>query len=92
VTTFKHLSVANCSFQAIDCFIGAAAISPKDASIYSKLGLNYGKNGQLDLAMQAFDTALALDPTHAMARSNRAVALERMGKQEVSSNRTVRLL
>lgn len=34
--------------------------------------------------MQAFDTALALDPTHAMARSNKAVALERMGKQEVT--------
>jgi hypothetical protein len=33
--------------------------------------------------MQAFDAALALDPTHAMARSNKAVALERMGKQEV---------
>jgi Flp pilus assembly protein TadD len=49
--------------------------------------LNYGKNGQLDLAMQAFDTALALDPNHAMARSNKAVALERMGKQEVSECR-----
>jgi Flp pilus assembly protein TadD len=49
--------------------------------------LNYGKNGQLDLAMQAFDTALALDPNHAMARSNKAVALERMGKQEVSEYR-----
>jgi lipoprotein NlpI len=73
--------------QAIECFIGATEINPKDASTYSKLGLNYGKNGQLDLAMQAFDTALALDPNHAMARSNKAVALERMGKQEVSEYR-----
>jgi lipoprotein NlpI len=71
-------------FQAIECFIGASEISPKDANIYSKLGLNYGKNGQLELAMEAFDTALALDPTHTAARSNKAVALERMGKQEVS--------
>lgn len=70
-------------FQAIECLLGAAAIKPDDANIYSKLGLNYGKSGNLDSAMQAFDAALALDPTHAMARSNKAVALERMGKQEV---------
>jgi Flp pilus assembly protein TadD len=44
--------------------------------------LNYGKSGNLDSAMKAFDTALALDPTNVMARSNKAVALERMGKQE----------
>jgi tetratricopeptide (TPR) repeat protein len=74
-------------FQAIECLLGAAAIKPDDANIYSKLGLNYGKNGNLDSAMLAFDAALALDPTHAMARSNKAVALERMGKQEVQSCR-----
>jgi len=45
--------------------------------------LNYGKSGNLDSAMQHFDIALTLDPTHAMARSNKAVALERLGKQEV---------
>jgi lipoprotein NlpI len=69
--------------QAIECLLGAAELNPRDAQVYSKLGLNYGKSGKLDSAMQAFDTALALDPTHAMARSNKAVALERMGKQEV---------
>jgi Flp pilus assembly protein TadD len=51
--------------------------------VYSNLGLSYGRSGKLDSAMQALDTALALDPTNAMARSNKAVVLERMGKQEV---------
>ena len=69
--------------QAIECLLGAAELNPRDAQVYSKLGLNYGKSGKLDSAMQAFDTALALDPTNSMARSNKAVALERMGKQEV---------
>ncbi len=71
------------ALQAIQCLLGATEISPNDASVYSKLGLNYGKSGKLDSAMLAFDTALALDPNNAMARSNKAVALERMGKQEV---------
>ncbi len=69
--------------QAIKCLLGSIEINPNDSSAYSKLGLNYGKSGKLDSAMQAFDTALALDPNNNMARSNKAVALERMGKQEV---------
>ena len=79
-----HCNIVTQAFsQAIECLLGAAQLSPDDANIYSKLGLNYGKNGNLDSAMQHFDIALTLDPTHAMARSNKAVALERLGKQEV---------
>ena len=78
-----HMFVYPCSPQAIECLLSATELNPRDAQVYSKLGLNYGKSGKLDSAMKAFDTALALDPTNAMARSNKAVALERMGKQEV---------
>ena len=78
-----HMLFYHCSPQAIECLLSATELNPRDAQVYSKLGLNYGKSGKLDSAMQAFDTALALDPTNAMARSNKAVALERMGKQEV---------
>ena len=78
-----HAFFYHFSPQAIECLLSAAELNPRDAQVYSKLGLNYGKSGRLDSAMQAFDTALALDPTNAMARSNKAVALERMGKQEV---------
>jgi len=87
-----HCNIVTQAFsQAIECLLGAAQLSPNDANIYSKLGLNYGKNGNLDSAMQHFDIALTLDPTHAMARSNKAVALERLGKQEVCAAVSPRL-
>ncbi len=56
-------------------------ISKEDlATAYSNRGDAYRNKGQYDRAIADFDTAIELDPKHAIAYSNRGIAYKKLGE------------
>jgi Flp pilus assembly protein TadD len=49
---------------AVGLLTQAAQETPKDADVHNLLGYSYRKLGQYDKAMESYQTALKLDPSH----------------------------
>jgi tetratricopeptide (TPR) repeat protein len=56
----------------------ARALAPKDAHVLNSLGVSLKALGQTEAALQAYESALRLDPQLAAAHFNRAVVLEEL--------------
>lgn len=70
-----------CHYQeAAEAFLHLAQLCPDSPDAYCNLGLIHHEAMCLDDAIACFDTAIALDPGHEMARWNRALALLTQGK------------
>lgn len=65
---------------AAEAFLHLAQLCPDSPDAYCNLGLIHHEAMCLDEAIACFDTAIALDPGHEMARWNRALALLTQGK------------
>jgi tetratricopeptide (TPR) repeat protein len=59
---------------------GAEAIAqPDNADLHNRLGIALGRAGDLRAALEQFQEALRLNPAHASARQNAALAQRRLG-------------
>mgnify|MGYP003605573874 CR=1 FL=1 len=56
--------------------------SPKDAELYVKLGFAYARLHQADDAQRAFETAVTLDPSKAIAHYMLGLIYEKKGMHE----------
>jgi len=75
-----HWARSLCVHRQIDQITKHLESWPQDAAAYHDLGLAYAQKGDLDAAVQAFETSLALDPHRPAAHNNLAVALARQGR------------
>ena len=69
---------------ADQAFQTAIAAAPSEASIRNNLGISRMQRGQPQLAIEAFDAALALRPTMRAAVENRRVALAMTGQYDAA--------
>lgn len=70
-----------CDYHAAaEAFLHLVQLCPDSPDAYCNLGLIHHEAMCLDEAIASFDTAIALDPGHEMARWNRSLALLTQGK------------
>lgn len=60
----------------------ALMVDPENVNVHNSLGVCYGVQGTLDLAIDAFETATRLDPNDVMAVYNLGLAHLKQGNQE----------
>jgi len=71
-----HLYYDNNQFkQAIGAYTKSLEINDRDPNVWTDLGVMYRRAGTPDKAIDAFDKAIALDPSHVHSRFNRGVVL-----------------
>jgi len=58
--------------QAIDCFNKVLTLNPGSAIDYANIASNYREMGEIDKAVEYYETALSLDPSITFARENLA--------------------
>ena len=56
--------------DAIDAYRAAIEVSPKDATLYNRLGVCYQRMGDARLASDAYRKAISLDKSYAVAQNN----------------------
>ncbi|MGR3984425.1 MAG: tetratricopeptide repeat protein [Gammaproteobacteria bacterium] len=71
--------------EALDLFRKIIKYDPGFAKVYSGIGVALSGLNRHAEALRNFDRALALDPTQAEARTNRAYAVEALQKQKAQS-------
>jgi tetratricopeptide (TPR) repeat protein len=88
-TSYKIRAIARAnvgdSESALADYNKAIELNPDHAGPYAARGQFYGWQKQYDLAIQDFDKALQLDPSEWISRSNKALALVRLGRLEEAS-------
>ena len=57
--------------EALDLYRALAGIDPDNANVHADMGAALYQAGRADEALRSFNRALALDPAHAQARTNR---------------------
>lgn len=68
--------------EALDITQQVLVLDPELPVVWANLGGIYGSLGRYQEAVEAFDRALALDPTDEDARQNRAAVLEALRQQQ----------
>ncbi len=66
--------------EAIKAYREALSLHSREASLWVALGDAYVAQEHFELALQAYDQAIALDPNDPLGWSNKAVALEALGR------------
>lgn len=61
--------------KAIDAYLKALALSPDNPAVLTDLGIMYRRIKQWQKAIESFDKAAQLDPTHVQSRFNKGVVL-----------------
>lgn len=70
--------------QALEAQLAATNLTPSDARAHNDLGNLYMLSDRFAEAEAAYDAAIALDPNLVSARFNRALLLERQGKNRAA--------
>jgi tetratricopeptide (TPR) repeat protein len=66
--------------ESVDASLQAIRFNPGSAGYYNTLCAAYNNMQRYDLALDACERALQIDPTFSLARNNRAWALNHRGK------------
>ena len=61
--------------KAINAYLKALALSPDSPDVLTDLGVMYRRNNQSEKAVEVFDKAAQIDPTHIQSRFNKGVVL-----------------
>lgn len=61
--------------KAINAYLGALSLSPDNPDVLTDLGVMYRRNKQFEKAIEVFDKAAQVDPTHVQSRFNKGVVL-----------------
>ena len=74
---------------AVEAFLHAIEIAPRNVAAYSNLGGVLRLQGRLSQATQAYRTAIELAPTNPVLYSNLAIVLREQGEIEASDEARV---
>jgi cytochrome c-type biogenesis protein CcmH/NrfG len=66
---------ADLAEKAINAYLKALVLTPDNPDVLTDLGTMYRRNKQLDKAVETFEKAAQVDPTHVQSRFNKGVTL-----------------
>ncbi|ATE67328.1 hypothetical protein COO09_24325 [Rhizorhabdus dicambivorans] len=72
--------------ELVERSLALAERYPHHAALFNLIGVAHSALGQLDLAVAAYDRALAIDPGSAETVNNLGVALRRLGRIDAATN------
>ena len=71
--------------KAVDCFQAALSTSPRDYSLWNRLGATLANAGQSERALDAYFKALEINPNYLRTRYNLSIACMHMGQLTVGN-------